>query len=173
MSVRFTEAFKIQAIEKALNRPTDCNLKHLADSLGVGLSTLNKWIRKAKNNELEMATDTELKAMTYEKRPKDWSLDERLNMIMECANKEPSAINQLCRSRGIYPHHIEQWKAEFINGTASPTVDNNHKESKALKVEIKSLKKELNRKDRALAETAALLVLQKKVNAIWGTNEDN
>ncbi len=46
-------------------------------------------------------------------------------------------------------------------------------ETKKLRNEIKELKKDLNRKNKALAETAALLVLQKKVNAIWGSNEDS
>ncbi len=49
----------------------------------------------------------------------------------------------------------------------------NQSETKALRQENKALKKELNRKDKALAETAALLVLQKKVHAIWGTNADS
>lgn len=44
---------------------------------------------------------------------------------------------------------------------------------KTLRAENKALKKELNRKDRALAETAALLVLQKKVHEIWGNDEDS
>lgn len=44
---------------------------------------------------------------------------------------------------------------------------------KTLRNENKALKKELNRKDKALAETAALLVLQKKVNEIWGSDEDD
>ena len=46
-------------------------------------------------------------------------------------------------------------------------------ETKKLRNEIKELKKDLNRKNKALAETAALLVLQKKVNAIWGNSEDS
>lgn len=39
MSVKFTEAFKIQAVQKALNRSADSNIKDVADSLGVGFST--------------------------------------------------------------------------------------------------------------------------------------
>ena len=46
-------------------------------------------------------------------------------------------------------------------------------EIKNLKHENKVLKKELNRKEKALAETAALLVLQKKVHEIWGSDEDS
>ena len=38
---------------------------------------------------------------------------------------------------------------------------------------IRELEKELRRKDKALAETAALLVLKKKANAIWGDEDDD
>jgi transposase len=38
---------------------------------------------------------------------------------------------------------------------------------------VRELEKELRRKDKALAEAAALLVLQKKVQAIWGDADDD
>jgi len=75
--------------------------------------------------------------------------------------------------QGLYPHHIQQWKQDFVGGTGVCTPAKSQSETKHLRQENKALKKELNRKDKALAETAALLVLQKKVNAIWGSDEDN
>ena len=78
-------------------------------------------------------------------------------------------MNELCRERGLYAHHVTQWRQDFISGSKVPA----RSDAKGLKDEVRELKKELNRKDRALAETAALLVLQKKVRAIWGNDEDN
>lgn len=173
MSVKFTEAFKIQAIQKALNRPAGSNIKDVADSLGVGFSTLTRWIRQAKNHEFEMASEAELKMTSNEKRPQDWTLEERLEIIIQCAGLNEQAINEMCRESGIYPHHIQQWKMDFVKGKKSSSLAPKSGEVKELKIENKALKKELNRKDKALAETAALLVLQKKVNAIWGVDEDN
>lgn len=173
MSVKFTEAFKIQAVQKALNRPDNSNIKDVADSLGVGLSTLTRWSRQAKNHEFEMASGAEVKMMSNEKRPQDWTLKERFEIIIQCAGLDEQVINELCRESGIYPHHIQQWKTDFVNGKKLSSVTPTSGEVKELKIENKALKKELNRKDKALAETAALLVLQKKVNAIWGTDEDN
>lgn len=111
--------------------------------------------------------------LKQDKRPQDWTLEERLNMIVTCSNLDEEALNEHCRVQGIYPHHIEQWKQDFISGNNSNNVKAPRSEVKELKQENKSLKKELNRKDKALAETAALLVLQKKVNAIWGSDEEN
>ena len=111
--------------------------------------------------------------MTKDKRPQDWSLEERFNMVLESNSLDEKAVSGLCRERGIYPHHIDQWKLDFVSGSTADSNTKNVSQVKILKTENKNLKKELNRKDKALAETAALLVLQKKVNAIWGTDEDN
>ena len=64
---------------------------------------------------------------------------------------------------------VAQWKLDVIRAVTA----NERTDSTRLKGEVRALKKELNRKDRALAETAALLVLQKKVGAIWGNDADN
>lgn len=111
--------------------------------------------------------------MTNEKRPQDWSAQERLEMVIVCGSLDDDAISTLCRKKGIYPHHVNQWKSDFINGNAGESNSKKQPDNKGLKSEIKSLKKQLNRKDKALAETAALLVLQKKVNDIWGNDDED
>ena len=174
MRARFTQSFKIQAVEKALNRSGDMSLLEIAKSLGVGHSTLSKWIVKSRNNEFDDVTNQLVRAdMTKDKRPQDWSLEERFNMVLECNSLDENAVSRLCRERGIYLHHLKQWKLDFVSGSTAASMTKNVTQVKELKNEVKGLKKELNRKDKALAETAALLVLQKKVNAIWGIDEDN
>lgn len=171
MGILFSQSFKIQAVEKALNRKNDIKLKDVAESLGVGHSTLQKWIRQSKNQQLDSALDGKVSTMSKEKRPQDWTAEERLNIVITCGSLADDAINQLCREKGIYPHHIKQWKSDFIKGNTTADKPKKQSDDKQFKNEIKSLEKELNRKNKALAETAALLVLQKKVNAIWGNDE--
>ncbi|KKK43511.1 hypothetical protein LCGC14_3168340 [marine sediment metagenome] len=176
MRAKFTQSFKIQAVEKALSRSDMTSLKEVSDSLGVGHSTLHKWIVNSKNQEFESISDNEMSrmgSMTKEKRPQDWSPEDRLDMVIRCASLPELEIGKLCREQGIYPHHIQQWKQDFISGTGVSSPIKAPLEAKQLRHENKTLKKELNRKDRALAETAALLVLQKKVHEIWGSDEDN
>jgi len=173
MRARFTQSFKIQAVEKALERANGVTVKDIADDLGVGHSTLGKWIALARKQKLEPMQDNEVLHMTKEKRPQDWSAEEKLNMVIACASLDEEKVSELCREQGVFPHHIKQWKQDFVSGqSASPKVSV-RSDNKILRQENKALKKELNRKDKALAETAALLVLQKKVNAIWGNDEDN
>ncbi len=173
MSPRFSQSFKKKAVEKALNRQDNVTLKDVADSLGIGLSSLARWTMQAKNQELEAISFNEVSRMNKEKRPQDWTLEERLNMIISCAILDEKALSEHCREQGIYPHHVVQWKLDFSNASQSDNKPASRNEVKNLKHENKALKKELNRKDKALAETAALLVLQKKVNEIWGNDEDS
>ena len=96
-----------------------------------------------------------------------------MEIIIRCATLSEDEVSKICREQGLYPHHIKQWKQDFVGGATMNMPTNTPLEAKHLKHQNKALKNELNRKDRALAETAALLVLQKKVNAIWGNDEDS
>jgi transposase-like protein len=173
MKARFTQSFKIQAVEKALERANDVSLKDIADDLMIGQSTLGKWIGLAQKQKLEPAQNTEVTDMTKAKRPQDWSAKARLDMVISCASLDEEQISELCRQQGLFPHHIKQWKQDFIDGSTVTTTASIRSDNKTLRQDNKALKKEVNRKDKALAETAALLVLQKKVNAIWGNDEDD
>lgn len=177
MKPKFSISFKMQAVEKALNRSDATSLKEISDALGIGHSTLQKWIVKAKNNEFESSPSTGITSVEdmkkKEKRPQDWSPADKMNFISLCGMLGVEEVSQLCRERGIYPHHVTQWKHAFVGGVAMSQPSTASSETKSLRIEIAALKKELNRKEKALAETAALLVLQKKVHAWWASDEGN
>ena len=80
MRARFTQSFKIQAVEKALERASDVSLKEIANDLGMGQSTLGKWIGLAQKQKLEPTQNTEVTPMTKAKRPQDWNAEDRLNI---------------------------------------------------------------------------------------------
>lgn len=96
------------------------------------------------------------------KRPQDRSLSERLQLILDSQGKTGESLNAWCREQGIFPHHLQQWRELFETG--QPQVG---AELRALKVRHQELQRELKRKEKALAEAAALLVLQKKYQALW------
>ena len=172
MRARYTQSFKRQAVEKALSRAEGTTLAEVTDSLRIGQSTLNRWILQARNQASGLNSEHDsasIGGVRKEQRPQDWSQEERLEMVIACGALDEAAMNQLCRERGVYAHHVRQWKQYFINGVTA----NEGRDGKSLKGEVRELKKELNRKDRALAETAALLVLQKTLSTIWGNDEDN
>jgi len=166
------QSFKKQAVEKALSRAHGITLNEIINELRISRSTLYKWIRDARDNKLERIRDGGILNSHNEKRPQDWSLDERLEIVLKCASLDEEEKNKCCRKQGIYSHHVAQWKEDFASGNSSNEKAATRQVVKNLKSENKALRKELNRKDKALAETAALLVLQKKVRAIWGNGED-
>lgn len=170
MRARFNQSFKRQAVEKALGRSGDTSLDDVAAGLGVGNSTLRKWLKQSRAGELDGAGS--IPSRSKERRPQDWSVDEKLDMVIACGSLDEAGIGAHCRREGIYPHHVTQWKAAFMQGKTAADKARQQTEVRQLKSENKALRVELRRKEKALAEAAALLILQKKVTSLWGDDED-
>jgi len=152
---QYNESFRQQALEKVYARGSS-TINAVADHLNMSHGTLKNWMRADQNS-------SPAKAGVRSKRPQDWSLAERLQMLMESHGLDEEALNACCREKGIFRHHLAQWQAAFEAGAAGV----NHAELRELKDLNKALTRELNRKEKALAEAAALLVLQKKYQALW------
>ena len=119
MRARFNPSFKLQAVEKALNREAGMSLAEIAKTLGVGHSTLSQWICKSRKQTLVGDSNQTLsaeKGESFEKRPQDWNDKEKLKLVILCGSMSEVEINQVCREQGIYAHHIKQWQDEFGNG---------------------------------------------------------
>jgi transposase-like protein len=98
----------------------------------------------------------------------DWSSEERLTALQQSYGLLGEDLNAWCRERGVFAHQLEQWKANFCSHNEVGLQREEVSALRALKVENKSLERELLRKYKALAEAAALLVLQKKFRALLG-----
>lgn len=162
---RYTPLFKQQAVEKVLSKPEGKTVHEIASELSIGYSTLQKWISQSKRGELAVPASSE----SQESRPQDWSLAQRLDAVMDCHRLSEEEVGAYCRERGIYPHHLAAWKKAF---TSKPAASSSTAETRQLKQDVKRLEGELNRKDKALSETAALLVLSKKCQALWSEKTD-
>jgi hypothetical protein len=83
-------------------------------------------------------------------------------------------LAEYCRQRGLFAEQIKTWRmaCEQANNWERSSTARMSQATREEKKRIKVLERELARKDRALAETAALLVLRKKAVAIWGGDED-
>ena len=167
MRTKFSKSFKMQAVKKALIRDETTSVKAIAIELSIGYSTLQKWIVQTKNKELELSDElsTNESIMKHEKRPEDWDIEQRLAIIIKCGALDDNGASQLCREQGIYLHHVDKWRKDFISNGIKKA--NKPLETARMKRQIKLLQKELSRKEKALAETAALLVLKKKVSQLW------
>lgn len=93
---------------------------------------------------------------------------EQLEHLLATSRLDDVKIGAYCREHGLYSFQLQQWKNEFMTNDNSQKKRETQSELKALRIENKLLKKDLLRKDRALAETTALLVLKKKLHYSLG-----
>jgi transposase-like protein len=109
------------------------------------------------------------------KQTDEWSPEAKFAVLVETASMTKMEISEYCRSKGLYPEQIKDWKTSFMEGAqlAGKQQYQNQREAKQDKKRIKELERELKRKEKALAEAVALLVLRKKLNALWGENEED
>jgi len=99
---------------------------------------------------------------SQEKRPKDWTAEERISAIIKTGCMTEEDRTAWCRKKGVFIHNLDQWKKDAISAMIPKANKEQIEEHRNLKKEISTLKKDLSRKDKALAETAALLILKKK-----------
>ena len=158
---KYSAGFKEQALVKVYSRSNDQTLQSIANSLNMNLTTLISWMKK---NEQSTNNPKPPKS----KRPEDWNAEERLAALQQSYGLLGEDLNAWCRERGVFAHQMEQWKANFCSPFEVDRQREDVSALRALKVENKSLERELLRKDKALAEAAALLVLQKKFRALLG-----
>jgi hypothetical protein len=105
---------------------------------------------------------------TKSKRPQDWRPVERLAALQKTYGLIGEDLNSWCREQGVFVHHLEQWKTDFCSPGGSNEIREEASALRTLKADNQRLERELLRKDKALAEAAALLVLQKKFRALLG-----
>lgn len=158
--MKYSAEFIEHALGKALGRG-DRTIASVADELNVKFETLKKWLNRYSSRRSDV--------VSKEKRPHEWGRDEQFAALLETHSFNEEQLNAWCRERGLFPHHLEEWRAAFCAPDAG---GEKFKSDKALRHENAELKKELKRKDKALAETAALLVLQKKLKALWEDEDE-
>ena len=132
-------------------------MREVALDLNVNYYTAKNWMKRG-------APATAVIGSPQEKRPQDWSAQEQLLALQETHVLSGEALQAWCRERGLFAHHLASWKAAFC---AAAKTDSGTRELRSLKDQNDQLKRELVRKEKALAEAAALLILQKKFRALW------
>jgi transposase-like protein len=138
----------------------------LAKETGIAQWTLYRWRDLAKKNG-EVVNKPKKSADKH-------STAQKLAVVVETFALNEAELNEYCRTRGLYPAQVKAWR-EACEKANSASLDTTHavrEATRADKQQIKALERELHRKEKALAETAALLTLRKKAAAIWGEGED-
>ena len=162
----YSSELKEEMVRK-LCQPNGPSAYQLSQETGISVGSLYKWRDKAGG----------VTKMKKNRRPEDWTPEERVEAVFESQGLSEQELGEFLRSKGLHSNHLEEWKAEIFSAMSEvkkkagrPKKD---PELAAAQKELKSVKRDLNRKNRALAEQTALVILQKKAQEIWGDEEDD
>jgi len=170
--MRYSDAFKSKMVQK-LADPRGPTANQLAQEVGVPQTTLSRWLRQAGSiaaREIVAFADHPRSAMTA-KRPQDWTAQEKLNAVIEAASVPEEELGAFLRRKGLHETQLNEWRQIVLAGLGKRPGGASKKRTPEAR-RVRELERELARKDKALAEAAALLVLQKKARAIWGDADD-
>ena len=168
--LRRTPEFIEQALSKARQRGSR-TLADVAKELNVPLQTLKGWRQESGKGKAETAVPSSLPQSLPARQ---WSAPERLLALQESHGLSGEALHAWCREKGLFEHQLTAWREAFVSSPDPETAQERREskaELKALQGKHEVLQRELRRKERALAEAAALLVLQKKFQALLGDEE--
>ncbi len=163
---RYSEEFKEQAVRKMMP-PNAMSVAQVSRETGVSEQALYNWRNRFRHEGKAVPADPS--------NPENWNGENKLAVVVETAGLNQEELAEYCRRKGLYVEQIARWREAAIAGaqTLRPLSDTERRELQQERKKTRKLERELRRKDKALAETAALLVLQKKARAIWGEPEDD
>jgi transposase len=157
----YSAELKANLIAKMLP-PNNVIVLELAQETGIPKDTLYTWRRNAQKGD----------APIQEKSSDVLNSEKKFNAVLETATLNEIELGEYCRRKGLFPQQISAWReiCKQAHAPLSPKADREKLRNQAK--EIKRLDAELRRKEKALAEAAALLLLQKKVRTLWEDPED-
>lgn len=162
---RYSEEFKYSIMMKMMP-PQNQSVSAIARETGLSEGTLYKWKKHARSKGIAVPGG--------EQEVERWSTQDKFLIVVETAQLSEVELAEYCRSKGLYVEQVQAWRDACMqaNGGVAQEAARLQKDLRDKDREIKNLGHDLRRKEAALAETAALLVLRKKANAIWGDGED-
>jgi len=163
---RYTEEFKEQAVSR-LMPPNAQSVAQVSRDIGVCGGTLYTWRNQYRDRGNAVPGDPS--------NPENWSGKNKLAVVIETAALNEQELSAYCREKGLYVEQVQRWREAAESGTSMerPLSRQERREWQSDRKKSRRLEKDLRRKDKALAEAAALLVLQKKAREIWGDSEDD
>lgn len=177
MARSYSAAFRTKMVQRLVGAKA-VSANQLAQEVGIHQSTLSRWLRDAQHSDMGTSKGTEQMppTSTATKQPpaRKLSADDKVRIVFAAESLAAEDLGALLRREGVHDAELETWRAAVktaavaaLKGTASNAAPARSAERKR----IHELERELRRKDKALAEAAALLVLEKKLQALWGDED--
>ena len=174
----YSEKFRARMVEKMAG-PNPMTGVQLAADTGVPQPTLSRWLREATTLRRRMTKqeddEDQMLEAAEQTNQAERTVEEKFSLVLEAASVPESELGEWLRRKGIHAAELEQWRTDAMSGLSGKAGqrEEQRKDKAADARHIRQLERELARKDKALAEAAALLVLKKKVQEIWGDEDDD
>ncbi len=169
--MKYSRGFKARMVQRMLGKE-GLSAYALAQDIGVSQPTLSRWLRQA--NSLGYMKNKPKNEDTPARPPHKWTAEERFKIVLEAASIPEDELGAFLRLKGLHTSQLEQWKGTVKEGALQALTGTRKKPRSSPEAKrIRELEKDLRRKEKALAETAALLALKKKVAEIWGDGDDD
>ena len=169
----YSDAFRNDIIRK-LNSPRPPSARELAARTGVHQTTLSRWQREGATLRAAMSQsddDKDHAKPQFQRRPQDFPAEQKLRIVQQAATLQDSELGAFLRREGLHEADLAEWR-EQANAAALAALGGPRQRTIEQK-RVRKLESELRRKEKALAEAAALLVLAKKARALWQEDEDD
>ena len=157
--LRYSEERREALVRRMLSG--EISIAALASESGVSEQSLYRWRSQVQGKD---------ELVSKSKKQEKLSAAQKLAVVTETASLNEAELSEYCRKKGLYPEQVKSWRSQAEQAMAGTMVSGKeHREAlKAERQQRENLERELRRKEKALAETAALLTLRKKAAAIWG-----
>lgn len=162
----YSGGFRSRMVQRMAG-PEAISATQLAQEVGVPQPTLSRWLRDA----AKVGSMKNKKNAKKAKTPQQRTGEEKIRIVQQAAELSEKELGAFLRKEGVHKAQLEQWRVAMIDALSAPAKKKRSKSSKETK-RIRELEKDLRRKEKALAEVTALLALKKKLEAIWGDEDD-
>ena len=169
----YSETLKRKVVARLVG-PNGMTATALSKEVGISQSTLSRWLRDAGTVPLAVEKKEDQPERS-QRRTQDWTPEEKLRVVLESMKLSDAELGAFLRREGLHEVQLQEWREAALDALQQPTAGKRrNKDSKR----VRELEKELRRKEKALAEAAALIVLEKKIQNLWGaedadTDEEN
>lgn len=149
----YSPEFKEAIVLKIVNRGNQ-TVAQVCEAEGIGKATAANWLKSAT-----------IPGMSKKNKKKKWSPKEKLKAISETMSASEAEMGAYLRKEGLHSHQLKEWQEKALTSLGVPSKAAEGRDERDEL--IANLESEILRKDKALAEASALLILQKKVQLIW------
>lgn len=167
----YSDKFKRKMVQR-MSGASPTTATALSKEVGIAQGTLSRWLRRASTIDGVKKSKKLIESDARPRRTEERSAEEKFRVVAHAAALSESELGAFLRQEGLHQADLEAWRTSMLAGLSpGSSTSKGARSGEARKV--RELESELRRKDKALAEAAALLVLQKKVRALWADEGDD